>query len=163
MTFPEEDAGLSRHGCLRRAGIRSAWGMISLAVSLGILTVCCPQTPAKAAANGPQPIAVRDFSIPTAESNRWAWAEGGMADLLQIELEHLGLVTLDRDFIHAVLAEQRLSASGLTPRDQLKLAMLLNARHLVTGRILPLEDGRLRVEATAFSVEAIESVGTGAR
>src|ERR1017187_3463032 len=157
---PEEDAGLRRHGCLRPAGTRSAWGMVSLAIGLGILTTSCPPAAAKAGADGPQPIAVLDFSIPTAESNRWAWAEGGMADLLQIELEHLGLVTLDRDFIHAVLAEQRLSASGLTPRDQLKLALLLNARHLVTGRILPLDDGRLRVEATAFSVEAIETVVT---
>jgi tetratricopeptide (TPR) repeat protein len=112
------------------------------------------------AQRSPQTVAVLDFSIPTAESNRWTWAEGGIADLLQIELEHLGLVTLDRDFIRAVLAEQRLSTEGLTTPNQLKLAALLNARYLVSGRIFPLGQGRIRVEATAFSVEAIETVAT---
>src|ERR1039458_9534916 len=128
---------------------------VCLALMLG-LTAALAQSP-------PQTVAVMDFSIPTVESNRWTWAEGGMADLLQIELEHLGLVTLDRDFIHAVLAEQRLAAEGTTAPDQLRLAAILNARHLISGRILPLGNDRLRVEASAFSVEAIETVVTAAR
>jgi tetratricopeptide (TPR) repeat protein len=110
-----------------------------------------------------QPIAVLDFRAPPSGGGQWDWASGGLADLLQIELEHLGLVTLDRDFIRAVLAEQRLAADSLTAPDQIKLGTLLNARYLVGGNILPLEGGRIRVEATAFSVEAIETVVTAAK
>jgi tetratricopeptide (TPR) repeat protein len=127
-----------------------------------IYSACC-WLAAVAGVAGPQPVAVLDFQVPAESGHQWDWASGGLADLLQIEFEHLGLVTLDRDFIHAVLAEQRLAADGRTAPDQLKLAALLNARHLVTGRILPLADGRVRVEASAFSVEAIETMVTAAR
>lgn len=106
-------------------------------------------------------VAVLDFSVPAAESNRWGWAEGGMADLLQIELQQHGLVLLDRDLIHAVLTEQRMAASGTTSQDYLALTKLLNARHLVAGKVVPLADGRFRVEASVFSVEAVETVVTG--
>ena len=78
-----------------------SWLRICLVLAVGLSTAW-----AKAPA---QPIAVVDFSIPGTESNRWAWARSGLADLLQIELEHLGLETLDRDFIHAVITEQRLA------------------------------------------------------
>ncbi len=103
-------------------------------------------------------VAVLDFTVPAAESTRWGWAEGGVADLLQIQLQQSGLELLDRDLIHAVLAEQRLAASGATAKDYLALSQLLNARYLVPGRVTPLEGGRFRVEASAFSVEAIETV-----
>ena len=67
---------------------------------------------AAVAAAAPQPIAVLDFQIPTEGGHQWDWAGAGLADLLQIEFERLGLVTLDRDFIQAVLAEQRLAADS---------------------------------------------------
>ena len=57
------------------------------------------------AAETPPTVAVLDFSIPAAESNRWAWAEGGVSDLLQIELQQQGLLLLDCDGIHAVLVQ----------------------------------------------------------
>lgn len=107
-------------------------------------------------------VAVLDFATASAETNRWAWAEGGVADLLQIELQQHGLVMLDRDLIHAVLSEQRLAASGAATRDYLELSRLLNARRLIAGRVIPLDAGRFRVEASAFSVEAIETIVTAA-
>lgn len=105
-------------------------------------------------------VAVLDFAILSAETNRWRWAQGGVADLLQIELEQLGWVMLDRDLIHAVLAEQRLASVGLTANDQLKVGSLLHARYLVTGKVLPREAERVRLEVTAFAVETVEAVAT---
>src|ERR1035437_9024544 len=135
--------------------------LVYLAVTL-IGTVAWAQNPALVPPAAQPRVAVLDFQVPTEGGHRGAWAGGGLADLLQIEFEHLGWVTLDRDFIHAVLGEQRLAVDAFTAPGQLKLAALLNARHLVTGRILPLNDGRVRVEAAAFSVEAIETVVTAA-
>lgn len=109
------------------------------------------------AAEAPAAVAVLDFSVPAAAGNRWTWAESGMADLLQIELQQQGLLLLDRDAIHAVLNEQRLAVSGQTVRDRLTLAELLNAQFLITGQVVPLAGGRFRVEAGAFSVEAVET------
>jgi len=109
------------------------------------------------AAETPPTVAVLDFSIPAAESNRWAWAEGGVSDLLQIELQQQGLLLLDRDGIHAVLAEQRLASNGRTAENCLTIAKLLNAQYLITGKVVPLAGDRFRVEAGAFSVEAVET------
>ena len=106
-------------------------------------------------------VAVLDFSVPAAGSNQWAWAAGGLADLLQIQLQQQGLMLLDRNSIHAVLNEHRLAAEGRTAQDNLALGELLNARYLITGRVTPLDDGRFRIEAGAFSVEAVETVVTG--
>jgi len=80
--------------------------------------------------------------------------------LFQIELQQLGLVTLDRDSIHAVLAEQRQAATGLTAKDYLKLGGLLNASHLIAGSVTPFAGGKIRMDARVFSVEAIETVAT---
>jgi tetratricopeptide (TPR) repeat protein len=102
-------------------------------------------------------VAVLDFSVPSAAGDRWTWAESGMADLLQIELQQQGLLLLDRDAIHAVLNEQRLAVGGQSVRDYLTIAKLLNAQFLITGRVVPLAGGRFRVEAGAFSVEAVET------
>ena len=88
------------------------------------LSVLLTLAAARAEAGEGAAVAILDFTVQAAESNHWAWAEGGLADLLQIELERLGLVTLDRDFIQAVLAEQRLNAGPLTAPGQLKLAAL---------------------------------------
>ena len=112
------------------------------------------------AAEAPAAVAVLDFSVPAAEGNRWTWTESGMADLLQIELQQQGLLLLDRDAIHAVLNEQRLAVSGQTAKDYLTVAKLLNAQFLITGRVVPLDGGRFRVEAGAFSVEAVETEAT---
>ncbi len=105
-------------------------------------------------------VAVLDFSVSATESNYWAWAEGGVADLVQIELQKQGLVLLDRDAIHAVLAEQRLADSGQTAENSLALAKLLNTQFLIAGKLVPLVGARFRIEATVFSVEAVETVVT---
>lgn len=102
-------------------------------------------------------VAVLNFSVLTAESNRWSWAEDGLADLLQIELQRQGVVLLDRDAIHAVLNEQRLTANGQITTDRLTIANLLNAQYLITGKVVPLDGGRFRIEAGAFSVESVET------
>jgi tetratricopeptide (TPR) repeat protein len=102
-------------------------------------------------------IVVMDFSV-TGDGERWNWARGGMADLLQIQLQQQGLELLDRDLIHSVLSEQRLATAGMTAGDNLAIAKLLNAQFLVTGRVIPLPEERFRVEASVFSVETIESV-----
>lgn len=162
MLFPAEQAEWTEHAGAGGAGHRSASLVVCLAIGLGLLSAYVSPAAARGGTAEPQPVAVLDFSTPMAESNRWAWASGALADLLQIELDHLGLVTVDRDSIHGVLVEQRLAADPLTAPDQLKLAALLNARHLITGKILPLDNGRVRVEASAFSVEAIETVVTAA-
>ncbi len=109
------------------------------------------------AAEAPAAVAVLDFSVPAAADNRWAWAESGVADLLQIELQQKRMLLLDRDAIHAVLQEQRLAASGRSAKDSLSLAQLLNAQYLISGKIAPLAAGRFRVEAVVFSVEASET------
>ncbi|MEI6148738.1 MAG: CsgG/HfaB family protein, partial [bacterium] len=106
-------------------------------------------------------VAIVDFAIPPESSNTWGWARGGIADLLQIELDHRGLVTLDRSFIQAVLSERRMTVGGLTSSDCRSIATLLGAKYLVTGKVIPLEGGKCRIEASAFSVETIETVGTG--
>ncbi len=105
-------------------------------------------------------VAVLDFSVAetTGDPEHWTWAEGAVADILQLQLQQQGLVLLDRDLIHSVLNEQRLAWSGVTQPDQLTLARLLNAQYLVTGRVVPIDGDRVRVEAGVFSVEAIESV-----
>lgn len=110
---------------------------------------------------GPARVAVLDFSVraDSGTSERWAWTRSGFADILQIQLQQQGLVLLDRDLIHSVLNEQRLTAGGVTASNQLTVARLLNAQYLISGRVIPLEGERFRVEAGAFSVEAIESVG----
>lgn len=106
-------------------------------------------------------VAIVDFAVPAEASNTWAWARGGMADLLQVELDQRGLVTLDRSFIQAVLSERRMAVGGLTTTDCKAIATLLGAKHLVTGKVTPLTDGRCRIEASAFSVETIETVAAG--
>jgi tetratricopeptide (TPR) repeat protein len=107
-------------------------------------------------------VAVLDFSVPAVESNRWTWAEAGVADLLQIELQQQGLDLLDRDSIHAVLAEQRLATSGRMAENSLTIAKLLNVRFLITGKVIPLAGERFRVEASVFSVETVETAVSAA-
>jgi len=68
-------------------------------------SACCWLAAIGAGAAGPQPIAVLDFQVAARGGSRWEWAGGGVADLLQIEFEHLRLVTLDRDFIVAELGQ----------------------------------------------------------
>ncbi|MEO5804654.1 MAG: CsgG/HfaB family protein, partial [Verrucomicrobiota bacterium] len=127
-------------------------------VCAAVLLVC--NTPAATITNSSLPVAVLDFSVPTNDAH-WSWARNGIADLLQIELQQAGVLTLDRDFVQLVLREQKLLSEPGTTQDQFKLASLLHAGHLITGRVMSLEGGRFRVEATAFSVEAIEVVATG--
>jgi tetratricopeptide (TPR) repeat protein len=105
-------------------------------------------------------VAVLDFSVPAAESNRWSWAEGGVADQLQIELQQQGLLLLDRDGIQAVLAEQRLATSGRTAENSLAVAKLLNAQFLIDGKVIPLAGERFRIEARVFSVETVETAAS---
>ena len=112
------------------------------------------------AATGAEAVAVLDFSIPTASSNRWDWAAGGIPDLLQLELQPSGFNLLDRDLIHAVISEQRLAAAGRISKDPFQLAKLLNAQFLISGQIVSLAGKRFRVEANAFSVEAVETAVT---
>ena len=112
------------------------------------------------AAAGTETVAVLNFSIPATTSNRWEWAAGGIPDLLQLELQSSGLNLLDRDLIHAVISEERLAAGGRTSKDSFQLAKLLNAQFLISGKIVPLEGRRFRVEADAFSVEAVEAAVT---
>ena len=85
-------------------------GPVSVALLALVLTLALLAGQARAGAQAaaqpapPQTVAVLDLAVPTAERNRWGWAEAGVADLLQIELQQRGLVTLDRDLIHAVPA-----------------------------------------------------------
>ena len=109
------------------------------------------------AAETSRAVAVLDFSVSAAEGKQWAWAEGGVADLLQIELQQQSLLLLDRDAIHAVLAEQRLVASSRTAENSLAIAKLLNAQFLISGKVIPLAGERFRVEASVFSVETVET------
>ncbi|HXF09799.1 MAG TPA: hypothetical protein VN625_03370, partial [Desulfuromonadaceae bacterium] len=111
------------------------------------------------AAEKPGAVAVLDFAVPDAESNRWAWARGGLADLLQNGLQQQGLVLLDRDTIRAVLSEQRLAAQGITPSGYLALGKLLNAQYLIAGKLTPLPGDRFQIEIEIFSVEAVETRG----
>ena len=129
----------------------------SLILGLCLLSCAC----AVAADSPTTTVAVVDFSVPADASNTWAWARSGMADLLQIELDQRGLVTLDRSFIQAVLSERRMAVGGLTSSDCKSIATLLGAKYLVTGKVTPLEGGKCRLEASAFSVETIETVATG--
>src|SRR5690349_1095270 len=73
---------------------------ISVRVSscLLVVTLLCFRTDSSPATSS-QPVAVVDFSVSEKDQTQWSWASGGIADLLQIELERLGVVTLDRDFI----------------------------------------------------------------
>ena len=106
-------------------------------------------------------VAILDFAVPAEASKKWAWAAGGVADLLQVELDQRGVSTLDRSFIQAVLSERHMAVGGLTSSDCKSIATLLGARYLVTGKVTPLEGGKCRIEASAFSVETIETMATG--
>ena len=129
----------------------------SLTLGLCLLSCAC----AVAADSPTTTVAVVDFVVPANTSNSWAWARSGLADLLQIELDQRGLVTLDRSFIQAVLSERRMAVGGLTSSDCKSIATLLGAKYLVTGQVTPMEGGKCRIEASAFSVETIETVATG--
>ena len=134
---------------MNRAWIRRLFFTLALACSSSVIQAAST-------------VAVLDFSVPAAESNRCAWAEGGMADLLQIELQQQGLLLIDRDGIQAVLVEQRLATSGRMAENYLALAKLLNAQFLITGKVVPLAGDRFRVEASVFSVETVETAVTAA-
>jgi tetratricopeptide (TPR) repeat protein len=125
-----------------------------------LLVVAAFSRPVSSLRAASQPVAVLDFSVSGDQQASWSWASGGMADLLQIEVERIGLVTLDRDFIRAVLREQRLLADPSNTTDQFKLGSLLHARYLITGKVTPLTSARIRLEVSAFSVEEIENIVT---
>lgn len=105
-------------------------------------------------------VAVIDFTTAPGANHEWSWAAVGLGDLFQVELQQLGATTLDRDSIHAVLAEQRLAATGLTAKDYVHIGGLLNATYLMAGHLTPLAEGRFRIDVTIFSVEAIETIAT---
>jgi len=124
-----------------------------------LLAVRSPASPATAS-DSPPNVAVLDFTVPADAGHDRSWAAVGLGDLFQIELQRLGMVTLDRDSIHTVLAEQRLAAGGLTAADYLKIGGLLNAPRLIAGNLTPCAGGRFRLDVQVFSVEAIETVVT---
>ena len=107
-------------------------------------------------------VAVLDFAVEGQNTNAWGWAKGGMADLLQVELDQRGLVLLDRSFIQIVLSEHERAVGGLVSSDCKSIATLLGVRCLVRGKVTPLEGGKCRIEASAFSVETVATMAMGA-
>jgi tetratricopeptide (TPR) repeat protein len=126
-----------------------------------LLGVIVPIWSSMAAVNTSTTVALLDFAIVGQDTNAWGWAKGGIADLLQVELDQRGLVTLDRGFIQAVLSERKMAVGGMADTDCKSVATILGAKFLVTGKVIPLEGGKCRIEASAFSVETIETVATG--
>ena len=105
-------------------------------------------------------LAMLDVQVAGTATNGWEWAPRGVADLLQIELQHHGFVLVDRDLIRAVLREQRLGRANLPDIDARQLGRVCGARFLVSGRVQQLAGGRVTFEATATAVQEIETVAT---
>jgi len=76
-----------------------------------LIGFCCWRSQSRLAGNRirfPPNVAVLDFTV--RDAGHTGPGQLSVGDLFQIELQRLGMVTLDRDSIHTVLAEQRLAA-----------------------------------------------------
>ena len=100
-------------------------------------------------------VVVTDFEIPAAESNAWGWARVGLADLLQQALSTRGAPTVDREYLHAVTFEQRLTAGG---GDPFQAGGLLGAQLIVGGRLTPIDAEKVRIDAWLSTVEQLEKL-----
>jgi len=94
----------------KRLSIRPLSRLRSLLIVFLLLAVRSPASPATAS-DSPPNVAVLDFTVPADGSHTGIHgAAVGLGDLFQIELQRLGMVTLDRDSIHTVLS--RATARG---------------------------------------------------
>ena len=112
---------------------------------------------------GPSPLvavlAFRNLS----PSLRLAAMEGGFADILQGNLSAIKDVRLvEREKLHAVLAEQKLSLSGLAdPATAIKVGKLLGAQRLVVGSFVEMgDDLRLDVRLADSQTAAVLAAET---
>ncbi len=83
-----------------------------------------------------QPAAIFDFTDISGDT----LAEGQiLAQQVTAQLTGAGVGIVERQNIHAVIEEQKLSMTGLTD-EELQVGKLLNARTLITGNITHLDD-----------------------
>lgn len=97
-------------------------------------------------------VAVVDFGIPD-DAPGLAWAERGVPDLLTVELARRGWTVLDRESIHLVMAELGLA-------EQPRAGHLLGASHVLSGRLVLLEEGLIRIDTFLTEVERLETVAS---
>ncbi len=136
---------LSINGVSHYSGVRRL-----LKGGIAFLLIILPSL-AESPSHDQPPIAILEFEIIEDRGLDFGWAKLGLADLLQVELQKQGIQTLDRDYIRAMLNEQRLFSTGMT-KDELSMGRFLKARCLVRGNLTVTGDNRIRLSATAVSV-----------
>lgn len=101
-------------------------------------------------------VSLLDFETAT-DGRDCSWAVRAIPELLQIQLQGHELQLLDRQLIHAVLREQRMSVAGITEADSIRAAGLLGAQWLVTGRFAVDDGDRFQVTVRLVSVGTLET------
>ena len=108
------------------------------------------------------PVAVLDFEVTGDTNGLLKWASRGLADLLTVDLQGRGASTVDRTFIHAVLAEQDLQTAGQTAAGSLTSGRLAGARYVVKGRASLSGASTLHVAVQVVTVPENEAVASAA-